>query len=122
MRWWELLEGVAGIAAGLIAIFAPVYAAEVLVLIIGAWAVVTGAFQVYGAIRLRRVIEGELWLGLAGLASIVFGVLLFFFPAAGALTIVWLIGGFAIVYGVMVVLLGWRLRKINSSGAVASAS
>jgi uncharacterized membrane protein HdeD (DUF308 family) len=112
--WWlEILEGIVGIVAGLIALLFPVLAAEVLVLIIGAWAIITGIFEIIGAIRLREQIRGELWLGLAGLASILFGVVLFLFPGAGALSLVWLIGGFALVFGVFLVILGWRLRGID---------
>jgi uncharacterized membrane protein HdeD (DUF308 family) len=112
--WWlAVLEGLAGIVAAIIALVFPVLAAEVLVIIIGAWAIVTGAFEIVSAIRLREQIQGELWLGLAGVASIMFGVILFLFPGAGALSLVWLIGGFAIAFGAFLVILGWRLRGIN---------
>ncbi len=118
LRWWELLEGVAGIAAGLIALIFPIYAAGVLLLIIAVWSIVTGVFQIVGAVRLRNQIQGELWLALAGVASILFGAVLFFFPAAGALSLVLLIGSFAIVWGVFLVMLGWRLRRIDSVAKV----
>jgi uncharacterized membrane protein HdeD (DUF308 family) len=112
--WWLLvLEGLAGIIAGIVALVFPVLAAEVLVLLIGVWAIVTGAFEIWSAIRLREQIQGELWLGLAGVASILFGVVLFLFPGAGALSLVWLIGGFAIAFGAFLVVLGWRLRGIH---------
>jgi uncharacterized membrane protein HdeD (DUF308 family) len=112
--WWlAVLEGLAGIVAAIIALVFPVLAAEVLVIIIGAWAIVTGAFEIVSAIRLREQIQGEFWLGLAGVASILFGVVLFLFPGAGALSLVWLIGGFAIAFGAFLVVLGWRLRGIN---------
>lgn len=112
--WWiGILEGVVGIAAGVIALLFPAYAAEIIVLLIAAWAIVTGAFEIFMAIRLREQIRGEFWLGLAGVASIFFGVVLFLFPGAGALTLVWLIGSFAIVSGVFLVILGWRLRRID---------
>ena len=113
-NWWlELLEGVVGIIAGLIALLLPTFAAEVLLVLIAAWAIVTGVFEIYMAIRLREQIEDEIWMGLAGLASILFGVILLLFPNTGALSVVWLIGAFAIAYGAFLVLLGWRLRKIN---------
>lgn len=113
-NWWiEILEGVVGIAAGVIALIFPTYAAEILVLLIAAWAIVTGGFEIFMAIRLREQIRGEFWLGLAGVASILFGVVLFLFPGAGALSLVWLIGSFAIVFGVFLVILGWRLRRID---------
>lgn len=120
--WWlEVAEGVASIVAGVVALIFPEYAATALVLIIAAWAIVTGVFQVWIAIRLRRVIEGEVWLGLAGLVSILFGVILLVFPRAGALSLVWLIGSGAIVFGVFLVLLGWRLRGINEMAKVDAA-
>lgn len=113
-NWWlEMLEGIVSIAAGVVALLLPGFAAGILMLIIAAWAIVMGAFQVYMAIRLREEIRGEFWLGLAGVAAIVFGVATFFFPAVSALSLVWLIGSFAIVYGVFLVILGWRLRRID---------
>ena len=112
--WWlAILEGIVGIADGVIALLFPVYAAGALVLIIGVWAIITGLLEIVAAIRLREQITGELWMGLAGLASILYGVVLFLFPGVGVLSLVWLIGGFAIVFGVFLVALGWRLRRIN---------
>ena len=120
--WWlEVLEGIVSVAAGVIALLFPVLAAEVLVIIIGVWAVVTGVFQIWAAIRLRERIKGEFWLGLAGVASILFGVILFVYPAAGALSLVWLIGSFAIVFGVFLIILGWRLRTIDEMAKVDAA-
>lgn len=114
-NWWlEILEGVVSIAAGVIALLFPLdVVAEVLVLIVAAWAIVTGAFEIFMAIRLRERIEGEVWLGLAGVASILFGAILLLFPGAGALSLVWLIGSFAIAFGFFLVMLGWRLRGIH---------
>jgi len=120
--WWlEILEGIVGIVAGMIALIFPILAAEALVLIIAAWAIITGIFEIVAAIRLREQIRGELWLGLAGLASILFGVVLFLFPGAGALSLVWLIGGFAIAFGAFLVVLGWRLRGFNQLAKVDAA-
>lgn len=112
--WWlEILEGVVSIVAGVIALVFPIFAAEILVLLIAAWAIVTGVFEIVLAYRLRKVIAGEVWMALAGVASILFGVVIFLFPAAGALSIVWLIGSFAIAFGAFLVMLGWRLRGID---------
>ena len=99
--WWlSILEGLAGVAAAVIALLFPAYAATVLVLLIAAWAIVTGVIEIVAAVRLRERIRGELWLGLAGLVSVLVGVAMFFFPAAGALSILWLIGAFAVVFGI----------------------
>lgn len=112
--WWiEILEGVVSIAAGVVALLLPGFAAEVLVLLVALWAIVTGVIEIGLAIRLRRVLEGEVWLALAGVASILFGGLILLFPAAGALSLVWLIGSFAIAFGAFLVMLGWRLRNVD---------
>lgn len=112
--WWlEILEGVVGVVAGIIALLFPAYAAEILLLLIAAWAIVTGALEIVLAFRLRRVITGEVWMALAGVASILFGVVAVLFPAAGALSVVWLIGSFAIGFGGFLIMLGWRLRGVD---------
>lgn len=113
-QWWvEVLEGVVSIVAGVLALLFPLFAADILRIIIAAWAIVIGVFQVYLAIRLRDEIRGEFWLGLAGAAAIVFGVSMLLYPVASVVSLVWLIGSFAIAFGVLLVLLGWRLRRIN---------
>jgi uncharacterized membrane protein HdeD (DUF308 family) len=109
------------ILAGLIALVLPGLAADILVLLIAAWAIVTGAFQIWTAVRLREQIRGEFWLGLAGAASILFGIVLFLFPAPGALALVWLIGSAAIVIGILLVILGWRLRGIHEMAKLDAA-
>ena len=115
--WWlEILQGVVGVAAGIIAIVLPLeVVTTALVLVIAAWAVLTGVIEIVLAIRLRRVIRGELWMALAGVASILFAVVLVLFPAAGALSLVWLIGAFAIAFGIFAIGLGWRLRGLNQA-------
>lgn len=120
--WWlSILEGIVGIVAGVFAFLFPVAAAGALILIIAAWAIVTGVFEIVAAIRLREQIKGEFWLGLAGVASVLYGVVIFLFPAAGALSIVWLIGSFAIAFGVFLLILGWRLRRINELAKIDAA-
>jgi uncharacterized membrane protein HdeD (DUF308 family) len=112
--WWlELVEGLIGVAAGAVALALPEFAAQALVLIIGAWSILTGIIEIVLAIRLRRVARGEIWMALAGVASILFGALLLVFPAAGALSLVWLIGAFAVAFGVFEIGLGWRLRGFD---------
>jgi uncharacterized membrane protein HdeD (DUF308 family) len=120
--WWlSILEGIVGIVAGVFAFLFPVQAAGALIFIIAAWAIVTGVFEIVAAIRLREQIRGEFWLGLAGVASILYGVVIYLFPAAGALSIVWLIGSFAIAFGVFLLILGWRLRRINELAKIDAA-
>ena len=111
--WLAVLEGVISIIAGALALAFPSLAAASLLLLISAWSIITGAVEVAAAVRLRKQMTGELWLAIAGILSIVFGVLLFFFPTSGAITIVWIIGSFAIAFGISMIILGWRLRGVH---------
>jgi uncharacterized membrane protein HdeD (DUF308 family) len=116
-RWWMmLLEGVVGVAAGLVTLVWPGITTLVLLILIATWAILTGIFEIAAAIRLRRVIKGEWLLALGGGASVAFGVLLMFFPGAGALAVVLWIGAFALVFGVLFVALAFRLRSWGKSG------
>jgi len=111
--WWLLLLiGLVGIGAGIIAVVHPGLTALVLVLVIGANALVTGILDIVAAIRLRKEIQGEWLLVLSGIASIVFGALVFLFPAAGALALVWLISLYAFVTGVLLLTLSFRARSL----------
>jgi uncharacterized membrane protein HdeD (DUF308 family) len=112
-RWALLIEGVVGIAAGVAAFAWPGLTALVLVYIIAAWGVVTGVFEVIAAIRLRQVIRNEWLLVLSGIVSILFGIVLFVAPGAGALALVWLIAAFAIVDGILLLVLSFRLRGLG---------
>ena len=93
--------------------FLPGITALILLYIIAAWAVVTGALEIAAAIQLRKQIEGEWLLALSGVASIVFGVLLMILPGPGALALVWLIGGYAIAFGVVLIALAVRMRGLR---------
>ena len=111
--WWvSLLEGIAGLVAGFLAIVWPVITAFVLVLLVGAWAILSGVFEIWTAIRLREHIKGELFLAIAGVISILFGLYVIIFPGAGILSVLWLIAVFALAFGVTLIALGWRLRGI----------
>jgi uncharacterized membrane protein HdeD (DUF308 family) len=122
-RWWAvLLEGIAGMVIGLLTFFWPNITALVLMYFIAAWALVTGIFEIVAAIQLRRVITGEWMLILGGLLSIVFGVLLFAFPGAGAVCLVWLIGIYAVVFGISEIIFAFRLRSLRGEIEKASAS
>ena len=113
-RWWVfLLEGIVSVAAGVIALLRPGFAGFVLVMVIAAWAILTGIFEIAAAIRLRREITNEWMLALGGFASIVLGVLLFLQPATGRLDITLMIGAYALVFGILLVFLGFRLRKLD---------
>jgi uncharacterized membrane protein HdeD (DUF308 family) len=110
--WWALLiEGIISIGAGIAAFVYPGLTALVLLYIIAAWALVTGVMELVAAARLRKQISGEWILVLTGIVSVLFGILLFVFPGAGALAVVLWIGVYAVVFGALLVSLGLRLRK-----------
>ena len=119
--WWQVARGVVGIAAGLIAFAMPDITAYALLLVIAAWAIVSGTIELVAAYQLRDVIRGEWLLALDGVVAIIFGFLLIAFPSAGALAVVWLIGAFAIVSGVILLMLAMRLRdRARNVGASAA--
>jgi uncharacterized membrane protein HdeD (DUF308 family) len=110
--WWVLLlVGLAGVGVGVLTFYHPQATALAVVFYVAIWAIATGLLEIVAAVRLRRQIEGEIWLGLAGIASVVFGVLLVARPGVGALTILWLIGAYAIAFGVLLLLLAFKVRS-----------
>jgi uncharacterized membrane protein HdeD (DUF308 family) len=116
-RWWLLLiEGILGVLAGLVAAFWPGLTALALLYVVAAWAIVTGILEIVGAIRLRQEIEGEWVLGLSGALQVLFGVLLVVIPApAGLLSLVWLIGAYALAFGVLLLVLAFRVRSASEA-------
>ena len=109
--WWALvLEGLVGIAAASATFLYTGISAIVLLYVIAAWAIVTGIFEIVAAVQLRKEIEGEVWLALAGLASVFFGAVLFARPGIGALAVMWMIGMYAVLFGVLLVALGFRVK------------
>lgn len=109
--WWVLLLwGLVGIGVGILTFLAPGITALALLFYIAIWAIATGVLEIVAAIRLRREIKGEWLLILGGLASVVFGVLLMAHPVAGALALLWLIATFAVIFGVILVILAFKAR------------
>ena len=110
-RWWLAIVGLLGIAAGLLTFLLPGVTALVLLYLIAGWAIATGVFQIVGAIRLRKEIDNEWFLILCGIISVLFGIAMFMAPGAGALALIWVIGIYAIIIGVLLVGLSFRLKK-----------
>jgi uncharacterized membrane protein HdeD (DUF308 family) len=116
-RWWvTLLEGIVGVLAGVATFIWTDVAGFVLLTIIGVWAIMTGVLEIILAIRLREEIQGEFWMGLGGLLSILFGLFVILFPGAGALSIITIIAVYAIAFGVILILLAFRVRSLGDEG------
>jgi len=112
--WALLIVGLLGLAAGILTFIWPAMTALVLLSFIAAWAIVMGIFQIVAAIRLRKSIENEWLLALSGVLSVLFGVLLLLRPGAGALAVIWIIGAYAIAFGVLLIALGLKLKGRSS--------
>ena len=112
--WWVLLlEGLLGIAFGVITFQAPGITTLMLLLYIGFWAMATGVLRIILAVRLRHEITGEWWMALGGLASILFGLSMVARPGAGALAVLTIIGLWSIVTGVSLVFLSFKVRSVG---------
>ena len=109
---FHLIVGILGVVIGFLTFHSPDITALALIIYIGAWALMIGAVEIALAIKLRREIKGEWFLILMGLASILFAVLILWNPAPGALALLWLIASYAIVFGILGVIFGFRLRTL----------
>ena len=108
--WIQLLSGTAAVGVGLLTLFSPQITAYVLLICIAFWAIATGLIDLVAAVRLRHEMQGEFWLGLAGLASVAFGVFVLARPGAGALSVLWAIAFYAMVLGVTLVVMAFEMR------------
>jgi uncharacterized membrane protein HdeD (DUF308 family) len=116
--WSLFVVGALGVAAGVVNYRWPGLTALVLLMVIASWAIGVGVLQIVAAIRLRKEIEGEWALGLSGVLSVAFGILAALHPGAGALAVLWMIGGYAMGFGVLLIVLGFRLRALGHQNLV----
>jgi uncharacterized membrane protein HdeD (DUF308 family) len=115
-RWLLFLEGVVSILAGLIALIFPGLTAVALLYLVVAWAVVTGIAEIATAIRLRQEIRGEWALILGGIISVLFGLILAVLPAVGILSLIWLVGAYAVAFGVLLLITALQVRGRDNQG------
>ena len=113
-HWWLLLlAGLVGVGVGILTFMTPGLTAMALLFYIAVWAIARGVLEIAVAIRVRKEVHGEWRLILCGLASVGFGVLLMVRPGAGALTLLWLIGSYAVAFGILLVMLAFKVRTIS---------
>lgn len=106
-----LLSGLAGIILGVLTLYNPFATGAALIFLVGFWAMLAGIFEIIIAIRLRALITGEGWYFAGGLLSILFGILLLSNPEVAAITLTWLFGFYAVISGIMLISLSFRLRR-----------
>src|SRR6267142_1366272 len=117
--WWLVVVGLLSIAAGVVTFMMPGITAILLVLFMGAWALVHGIFEIIGAIQLRKEIDNEWMLILSGVVSVLFGLIVLIAPGAGALGLIWAIAAYSIVFGITFIALALRLKSHRHAPAVA---
>jgi uncharacterized membrane protein HdeD (DUF308 family) len=111
-QWWLwLLQGLAGIAVGVLTFVWPGITALACLYLVAARAIVIGLLEILLALRLRKEMEREWLLVLGGMASLLYGLALAIWPGAGALALLWLIAAFAVAFGVLLTIFAFRLRK-----------
>lgn len=111
---FHLIIGILGILVGFLTFRAPGITALALIIYVAAWALMVGAAEIAFAVRLRKEMKGEWFLILMGVASIIFAVLLLWNPGPGALALLWLIASYAVVFGVLAIFFGFRLRSLRT--------
>jgi uncharacterized membrane protein HdeD (DUF308 family) len=120
-RWGLLIfEGLIDIAVGILAFLWPGITVVAFVLLVGAWAIVTGAVMTAAGFRLN-VSHGRWWLVLSGLLSLGFGTLLVILPLIGAVVLTWWIGAYALAFGVALVIFSFKLRSRQHEGVSPTA-
>lgn len=122
-NWWMFLVlGLVGIGAAILTVLHPALTMLVLVLIMGATALVFGVLDIAAAIRLRKTIKDEWLLTLSGAAAILFGVLVFLFPTAGALALVWMISLYALITGIFLLAVAWKIYSALKATTPSTAA
>jgi len=121
-RWMLVLDGVLGIAAGLVTLFWPGITLLMLVLIIGVRSILMGALQIGAAFRLRKVVSAPVLYALGGLAGIALGALAFVMPRITALALASVLGIYALVFGIIEMVLAFRVRRVTHRAPVSAAT
>jgi uncharacterized membrane protein HdeD (DUF308 family) len=114
-RTWLFIRGIAGIVVGLITFFWPAITALALVIIIAAWALVTGVMELIFAFKANQDSAIRWMFAISGILSLILGALMLAQPIIGALVIVWVIGAYAVLAGILLIILGFRLRSVKAS-------
>ena len=113
--WAVGIMGVTGVVAAAVAFFWPGLTALTIAIVVGAWAIILGVFQIVAAIRLRNEISNEFWMALGGVVAILFGAYLLVLPGDGLVSLVWLVALWAIVSGLSILAFAFRVRGATAA-------
>jgi uncharacterized membrane protein HdeD (DUF308 family) len=114
-KGWYVLGGLVSLAAGVFAFMRPGLTAIAVLIVIGIWAIVRGVIEIVTAIQIRKAVEGEWMLATAGIISVLFGLFVVARPGQGALTMIWLIALFALMFGFLEIGAGFKLRRLKKA-------
>ncbi len=120
--WTFVAIGLLGIAAGIVTFLWPGTTALTLIVFIAVWAFFMGIFQIIAAVRLRKEITHEWLLGLSGVLSVIFGAVMMARPVEGLLAVVWVIAAWSVAFGILLIVLAFRLKNRTAGGAMAPAA
>jgi uncharacterized membrane protein HdeD (DUF308 family) len=110
-KWLLVAEGALGVLLGILIFRRPVIFEVFIAYLIGFWAIFSGISKIAMAIQLRKEMEGEGWLVLSGILSILFGIIIFAQPMTGIATLMWIAGTFAVLVGILMIFLSLKLRR-----------
>lgn len=116
---WLLAEGIAGVLIGIIFLRWPSLTLLVVVAFIAAWALINGAGEIFQGIQLRKVLTNEWLLILSGVASVLFALILLFFPGSSIITLMIVFGVYAIIFGALLLGVAWQLRSLPNASKAA---
>jgi len=118
--WWMIVQGLLGIGIGVVTVLWPHITAQALGILVAVWAIATGLMEIAAAVRLRKDIPNEIFLIVVGVLSIIVGIVLSFEPLTALLAWVWVVGVYAIIAGVALIALAFRLRGMNAKMGAAA--
>jgi uncharacterized membrane protein HdeD (DUF308 family) len=121
-QWGFLIfEGLLNIAVGMVAFLWPGVTVVAFVLLVAAWAIISGGLMMAAAFRLN-ISHGRWWLVLGGLCSLIYGALLIAMPLIGAVVLTWWMGAYALVFGISLIILSFQLRSRHRHAATPSTA
>lgn len=115
-KGWYIIGGLVSLAVGVYTFMRPGVTAVALLIVIGIWAIIRGVIEVVTAIQIRKAVEGEWMLALAGIVSVLFGLFVIARPGGGAMAIIWMIAFFALIMGFLELGVGFKLRRLKKAG------